>query len=404
MTIQRGLFHYGDINAKKEAKMEIKPRFFQDPNQSFFLFGPRGTGKTTYLKQKLENAIFIDLLDPEGFRNYSARPERLREVVEGQRLGATMVIDEIQKVPQLLNVVHQLIEQKSGWRFILTGSSARKLKRADVDLLAGRAVVKTMHPFMAAELGMEFLLEKALTLGMVPLVLDALNPEEAIRAYIALYLREEVQMEGLVRNIGSFNRFLESISFSHGASLNVSEVARDCQVERKTVEGYISILEDLLLAFRIPVFAKRAKRHLSSHPKFYLFDAGVFRSLRPAGPLDAPQEVEGGALEGLVVQHLRAWNAYRRDACQLYFWRTKSGNEVDLVVYGEDTFCAIEVKNAARVHAKMLKGLLAFKEDYPEAKTCLLYRGKERLKIKGILCHPVEEFLKNLLPERPIQI
>jgi len=160
--------------------MEIKPRAFQDPNQSFFLFGPRGTGKTTWLRQKLENAIFIELLDPESFRNYSARPERLREVVEGQRPGTTIVIDEIQKVPQLLDVVHQLIEQKSGWRFILTGSSARKLKRADVDLLAGRAVVKTMHPFMAGELGEDFLLEKALTLGMVPLVLDAPNPEERL--------------------------------------------------------------------------------------------------------------------------------------------------------------------------------------------------------------------------------
>jgi predicted AAA+ superfamily ATPase len=404
LTRHGELFHYGIANSKKEGKMEIKPRFFQDPNQSFFLFGPRGTGKTTWLRQELENAIFIDLLDPESFRNYSARPERLREVVEGQRPGTTIVIDEIQKVPQLLDVVHQLIEQKSGWRFILTGSSARKLKRTDVDLLAGRAVVKTMHPFMAAELGEEFLLEKALTLGMVPLVLDAPNPEEAIGAYLALYLREEVQMEGLVRNIGSFNRFLESISFSHGASLNVSEVARDCQVERKTVEGYISILEDLLLAFRIAVFAKRAKRHLASHPKFYLFDSGVFRAVRPAGPLDAPQEVEGGALEGLVVQHLRAWNAYSGDRCQIYFWRTKSGNEVDFVVYGEDTFCAIEVKNAAKVHAKMLKGLLSFKEDYPEAETCLLYRGKEHLKIKGILCQPVEDFLKNLQPERPIQM
>lgn len=174
-------------------------------------------------------------------------------------------------------------------------------------------------------------------------------------------------------------------------------------MERKTVEGYISILEDLLLAFRIAIFTKRAKRHLASHPKFYLFDSGVFRSVRPAGPLDAPQEVEGGALEGLVVQHLRAWNAYSGDRCQIYFWRTKSGNEVDLIVYGENTFCAIEVKNAAKVHAKMLKGLLLFKEDYPEAETSLLYRGKERLKIKGILCQPVEDFLKNLQPERPIQ-
>jgi predicted AAA+ superfamily ATPase len=295
------------------------------------------------------------------------------------------------------------MEQRYGWRFVLTGSSARKLKRSGVDLLAGRAAVKTMHPFMAAELGNLFSLKEALTLGLIPLVLGAPSPKEAISAYVALYLREEVQMEGLVRNIGAFSRFLESISFSHGAILNISEVSRDCQVERKTVEGYISILEDLLLAFRIPVFTKRAKRHLSFHPKFYYFDVGVFRSVRPAGPLDSPQEIDGAALEGLVAQHLRAWNSYGEASGNLYFWRTKSGNEVDFVVYGKDIFCAIEVKNTARIQSKMLKGLVAFKEDYPEAQTCLLYRGKERIKIKNILCLPCEEFLVNLKPDKPIR-
>ena len=384
--------------------MERKVRFFQDTKQSFFLFGPRGTGKTTWVREHLGNALIIDLLAPEVFRPYSARPERLREVAEAQRSGDTIVIDEIQKLPQLLDVVHQLIEQRVGWRFVLTGSSARKLKRSGVDLLAGRAVVKTMHPFMAAELGDVFSLEDALNIGTVPLVVDAVSPKEALSAYVALYLREEVQVEGLVRNIGAFSRFLESISFSHGAVLNISDVARDCQVERKTVEGYISILEDLLLAFRIPVFTKRAKRHLSSHPKFYYFDAGVFRSVRPAGPLDAPEEIDGAAIEGLVAQHLRAWNSYRGGECKLYFWRTKSGNEVDFVVYGQDTFCAIEVKNTAKIHSRMLRGLLAFQQDYPEAQTCLVYRGKERIRTKNILCLPCEEFLMNLVPQDPIQL
>jgi len=385
-----------------EAKMEFVPRFLQDIGQNHFLFGPRGTGKSTWIENVLGDAVRIDLLDPEVFRAYSARPERLQEIAKAQKPGATIVIDEIQKVPQLLDVVHQLIEKQAGWRFVLTGSSARKLKRSGVDLLAGRAVIKTMHPFMAAELGGGFKLEDALATGTIPLVTSSPNPDQVVRAYASLYLKEEVQMEGLVRNIGAFSRFLESISFSHGAVLNVSDVSRDCQVERKTVEGYISILEDLLLGFRIPVFTKRAKRHLSSHPKFYYFDAGVFRSLRPAGPLDAPQEIEGAALEGLVAQHLRAWNAYGGDVCRLYFWRTKSGNEIDFVFYGRDTFCAIEVKNTARVHGKMLRGLLAFKEDYPEAKVFLLYRGNERLKVKGILCLPVGEFLINLRPTEPL--
>jgi predicted AAA+ superfamily ATPase len=383
--------------------MEIKPRFFQDTKESFFLFGPRGTGKSTWVKQHLKDALIIDLLAPEVFRAYSARPERLREVAEAQKPGKTIVIDEIQKLPQLLDVVHQLIEQHAGWRFVLTGSSARTLKRSGVDLLAGRAVVKTMHPFMATELGEAFSLETALTLGMLPLVNDAKSPKEVIDAYVSVYLREEVQMEGLVRNVGAFSRFLESATLSHGAVLNMSDIARDSQVERKTVEGYISILEDLLLAFRIPIFTKRARRRLSSHPKFYYFDSGVFRSVRPAGPLDSPQEIDGAALEGLVAQHLRAWNAYRGDECNLYFWRTKSGSEVDFVLYGKETFCAIETKNTAKIHPKVLKKLVAFKEDYPEAEVCLLYRGKERLKIRNILCLPCDEFLKNLTPKSPIQ-
>ena len=384
--------------------MEFKPRFFQDSKQSFFLFGPRGTGKSTWLKQHLGDVPFIDLLAPEVYRTYSAKPERLREVTEAQKPGKTIVIDEVQKFPQLLDVVHQLMEQHAGWRFVLTGSSARKLKGSGVDLLAGRAVVKTMHPFMAAELGEAFSLEEALQIGMLPLVNDARSPKEAISAYVAVYLREEVQMEGLVRNIGAFSRFLESASLSHGSVLNISNIARDSQVERKTVEGYVSILEDLLLAFRIPVFTKRTKRRLSSHPKFYYFDSGVFRSVRPAGPLDAPQEIDGAALEGLVAQHLRAWNAYRGDVCKLYFWRTKSGNEVDFVIYGQDTFCAIETKNTTKIYPKMLNGLLAFKNDYPEAEACLLYRGKERLKIKNVLCLPCDEFLKNLVPQNAIEL
>ena len=384
--------------------MEIVDRFLQGSDQSFFLFGPRGTGKSTWVKQHFKSALYIDLLAPDIYRSYAARPERLREVAEAQQELSTIVVDEIQKLPQLLDVVHLLIEHRPEWRFVLTGSSARKLKRSGVDLLAGRAVLKEMHPLMAAELRDMFSMEEALTTGMVPLIKYSSDPKETLGAYITLYLREEVQMEGLVRNIGAFSRFLESASFSHGAVLNISDVARDCQVGRKTVEGYFSVLEDLLLAFRLPMFTKRARRNLSLHPKFFYFDAGVFRSIRPSGPLDAPQEIDGAALEGLVAQHLRAWCAYGGNINNLYFWRTKSGNEVDFVVYGPDTFYAIEVKNATRIHPKSARGLLAFKEDYPQAHTCLLYRGKERIKIKDILCLPCEEFLINLVPKEQIRL
>ena len=354
------------------------------------------------MKQHYKSPCIIDLLAPDVFRSYSARPERLREVVDASDAG-TIIIDEIQKIPEMLDVVHQLIEQKPDVQFILTGSSAGKLKRTGVDLLAGRAIIKTMHPFMAAELGPSFTLKSALQIGLVPLVTDSNNHRETLNSYAALYLREEVQTEGLVRNIGSFSRFLEAVSFSHGSILNVSEVARECQVKRKTVDGYLQILEDLLLAFRVPVFSRRAKRHLASHPKLYYFDAGVFRSLRPTGPIDSPQEIDGGALEGLVAQHLRAWIAYRGVVGNLYYWRTKAGVEVDFILYGQDTFWAIEVKNTTRINKKMIKGLIRFCEDYPEAKPVLLYRGNERMVIKNVLCIPCDIFLRKLTPHQGIE-
>lgn len=376
--------------------METIRRFLKAEKQSFFLLGPRGTGKSTFIKTAYPEALYIDLLLPDVFRNYTAYPERLREVVHAQKGKKTVVVDEVQKAPQLLEVVHSLIEEKKGLQFILTGSSARKLRKAGVNLLAGRALMKHMHPFTATELKELFDLEKALSVGLIPLVLNSADPIATLQAYVDLYLREEVQMEGLTRNIGNFSRFLETVSFSHGAVLNVSNVARECQIERKVVEGYIGILEDLLLAYRIPVFTRRAKRAVASHPKFYFFDAGIFNILRPSGPLDRPEEKSGAALEGLVCQHLRAWIDYAHPGCQLHYWRTSAGSEVDFVVYGKDMFSAIEVKNAATIHPQDLRALKSFGEDYPEAKRFLVYRGNERLIRDGISIEPANEFLLGL--------
>jgi len=380
--------------------MESLKRFLQGPAGSFFLFGPRGTGKSTWLREARQGAIWVDLLDPAAQRTYQARPERLRELVDGQPQATDVVIDEVQKVPALLDVVHALTESGRRLRFVLTGSSARKLRRGAWNLLAGRLAEAGMHPFMAAELGAAFDLRRALEIGLVPLVWSAPEPAATLRAYASLYLREEVQAEALVRDLGAFARFLEAISFSHGSLLNLAEVARECQVQRKTVEGYLDILEDLLLSFRVPIFTRRAKRHLAAHDKFFYFDAGVYRSIRPAGPLDRPEEIEGMALEGLVAQHLRAWVSYRNAAAQLYYWRTKSGSEVDFIVYGPEVFSAIEVKRSGNVHSKDLRALRAFREDYPEASVCLLYLGSERLAIDGIPCITCEEFLMALHPER----
>lgn len=380
----------------------VVDRFFKLPEQSFFLLGPRGTGKSTLVRGGVGKALWIDLLSEYSFRKYSARPESIIEEVEGLPGQQTVVVDEIQRVPAILNEIHHLMEKKRGWRFILTGSSARKLKREGANLLGGRALVYALHPFMAGELGSEFSLEKSLRVGMLPLIHASADPEKQLGAYAGVYLREEVQREGLVRNLGGFSRFLEVISFSHGSLLNANRVAEDTQVKRSSIEGYLRILEDLLLSFHLSVFNKRAKRDVIAHPKFYYFDTGVFRSLRPQGPLDQVSELEGQCLEGLVAQHLRAWCAYRDQGDQLFFWRTRWGLEVDFVVYGRQGIVALEVKNADRVRSGDLNGLIAFREDYPEAQVALLYRGKNKLLVKGIPCLPCEPFLRNLSPNSPI--
>ena len=381
--------------------MEVINRFFQIPDQSCFLFGPRGTGKSTWLRARLPDALVLDLLDPALHRSLSARPERLRERIAGAPTKATVVIDEIQRVPELLTVVHAVLEEPSPPRFVMTGSSARKLRRGGVDLLGGRAVYRTLHPFMAAELP-DFDLARALRIGLLPLVAGASDPASTLGGYANLYLEQEVRAEGLTRDVGRFSRFLEAVTFSHAGQLNVSAVARECEVERKVVAGYVGILEDLLLAFRVPVFRKRARRAVAAHDKLYLFDAGVFRSLRPHGPLDRPGEMDGQALEGLVAQHLRAWTSYSRGDANVFFWRTRAGTEVDFVVYGESGIYAFEVKNAGRMHVGDLRGLQAFREDYPEAQTALLYRGRERLRVNGVWCLPVEEFLCGMRPDRDL--
>jgi predicted AAA+ superfamily ATPase len=380
--------------------MSLLKRAFQAPEDSFFLFGPRGTGKSTLIKSIYKDAIWIDLLLPDVLRQYLAYPERLRQLVEAQPNVSTIVIDEVQKAPSLLDVVHYLIEANPRLQFILTGSSSRKLKQAGVDLLGGRASRKTLFPFMACELGDSFSLDHALQYGLLPLIVNSRNPKEKLKAYIHLYLYAEIKVESLVRNLENFSRFLEVLSFSHANILNISNIARECDVKRKTVENYLVILEDFLLAYRLSPFTKRAQRDICSHPKFYLFDTGIFQMLRPRGFLDRVDEVHGHALEGLVAQHLHAWVQYTQDEYDMYFWRTRTGLEVDFIIYGEKGFFAIEVKSSKKIHSSDLKGLKSFLEDYPMATAILLYRGNEYLKEGNILCVPCEDFLKKLKPNQ----
>lgn len=348
-------------------------------NQSFFLFGPRGVGKTSWVRENAPNSLYIDLLEGDTYLELSSRPQQLEKLIP-DNFQDWIIIDEVQRIPDLLNEVHRLIENRH-YKFILTGSSARSLKRKGVNLLAGRALSFHMFPLTALELGKDFSLLKSLEFGHLPYVFSKEKAEDIqdyLEAYVQTYLREEVMQEGLTRNIGAFSRFLQTASFSQGSILNMSEISRESAINRKVVEDYFQIIEDLLLSQRIPAFTKRAKRKTVSHPKFYFFDVGIYRTLRPKGPYDSIEQGEGALLESLVYQELRAINHYLNLKYDLFFWRTVDQVEVDFVLYGPKGILAIEVKRSEKVSSQDLKGLLAFQEEYPEAKLFLFYGGTKK--------------------------
>ena len=367
---------------------------FERPTQrSFFVFGPRGTGKSSWLKQHMQGCPYIDLLDDEIYRQLVARPESLRHLIPPKT--EWVVIDEVQRVPELLNEVHRLIESENV-RFAMSGSSARKLKKVGTNLLAGRAITKFMYPLTTHELGSDFALDKALTLGMLPEVWDSEDGEQYLQSYVTTYLKEEVQQEGLTRNVGTFARFLEIASLSQATPLNVSNIASDLGVDSKTAENYFTILEDLLLAVRLPVFSKHAQREMYKRPKFLFFDTGVYRAIRPRGPLDTPELIDGAALETILFQELRAINDYYDLGYDLSYWRTRSKLEIDFILYGERGLHAFEVKRAATIRSKDLKALREFLKDYPIGQATLLYGGSKKQWIDDIAILPFEEGLLGL--------
>lgn len=370
-------------------------RLIQPPkDKSFFLFGPRGIGKTTWVKSTFSSSLYIDLLEAELFNDLIANPQRLENLIP-KNFKEWIIIDEVQRIPEILNEVHRLIERYK-YKFILTGSSARKLRKKGPNLLAGRALTYFMYPLTVLELGQDFNLDLSLSYGQLPSVYTESNPKKYLESYVRTYLQEEVQQEGLTRNLSAFHRFLESASFSQGAILNISSVARECSVERKVVENYFTILEDLMIAHRIPVFTRKAKRRIISHPKFYLFDVGIYRTLRPMGPLDLPEEAEGAAWETLLFQELNAVNDYLNLGYTIYYWRTSNNMEVDFVLYGNKGIRAFEVKRTGKVTAPMLNGLKAFLKDYPSAKSYFVYGGGRYFREGDIEILPISEALKNL--------
>jgi len=364
---------------------------------SYFLFGPRGVGKSTWLRATYPKAIYIDLLESQIYQKLLASPWLLSEYFP-KNWSDFVIIDEVQRIPELLNEVHRLIENDK-IKFILTGSSARKLRRGGVNLLAGRALNYKMGPLMAEEAGEDFDLKSAISFGMLPQVFNLKNNEEKIRylsAYIETYLKEEVMTEGMMRNLSSFARFLEVASFSVGSVLNMAEVARETMVSRKVVESYFEILDDLMLGIQIPAFTKRAKREMVLKPKYYFFDTGVYLAIRPKHVLDTESEIGGAALENLFLQHMLALVTNEVDRYDISYYRTVSGSEVDFVVQSKNKLMAFEIKNSARYSSNWLRGLKQFGRDYPKADLFLLYTGREKMYVGNIQIIPVDEFLKDI--------
>lgn len=370
-------------------------RDFTPPEeQTYFLFGPRGTGKSMFVEDFYQNGLLFDLLDARIFNELIADPSRLSlKIPEG--FTDWVVIDEIQKVPDLLDEVHRLIE-KRGLRFVLTGSSARRLKRKHVNLLAGRALTYRMYPLTAQELGQHFDLARSLRYGHLPAACTSKKPERFLKSYVRTYLQEEIQQEGLTRNLPAFSRFMEAASFSQGSPLNISAIARDCAVSRKIVENYFSILRDTLLSYEIPAFTRKAKRDVMRSVKFYFFDAGVFRAIRPMGPYDSDSEAGGVALETLILQEIAARNDYGNDDYEICYWRTRQGIEVDFILYGKRGIKAIEVKHSDRIRREDFKGLRQFKKEHPEAELRFVYSGTHRYHEGDIEIVPAEMFLKRM--------
>jgi uncharacterized protein len=364
-------------------------------SETFFLWGPRQTGKTTLLRDAYPGSFWVDLLKAEEYRTYVQNPERLRQRLAAASDVRHVVIDEIQKVPQLLDEVHWL-EENTSVRFALCGSSARKVKRGAANLLGGRAVRYELHGLTAAEIGAEFDLDRALNHGYLPRLYLSDRPQRLLNAYVADYLKEEIAAEALVRNLPVFSRFLELASLSDTELVNFSTIARDCGVSAPTVKGYFEILEDTLLGRWLPAYTKRPKRRVIGAPKFYFADAGVVNHLARRGTLQRGAELYGKAFENWVFHELTAHNVYRERFAQLSHWRLASGIEVDFIV--NDLEVAIEAKATAKVTSDHMKGLRHLAQDHRRVRqrvvVCL--EPASRRTEDGVLVLSAADFCKRL--------
>lgn len=364
--------------------------------QSAFLWGPRKTGKSTLLHQSFPRSIYYDLLDTDVALELAKRPALLKEQLAAQspdRLSEPIVLDEVQKVPGILDEVHWLIENR-GLRFLLCGSSARKLRRGQANLLGGRAWRFELFPFVTAELDRVDLL-RAVNSGMLPSHYFGRNYRRSLSAYVRDYLKEEIFAEGLTRNVPAFSRFLDAVGYSHGQLTNYANIARDCGVDSKTVKEYYQILVDTLLAWRVEPFKKRHGRQvITKAPKFYLFDVGVAGALTKRQIAEKRGESFGQAFEHFILTEIKAHASYSELQYDINFWRTKSGLEVDFVLGGGEV--AIEVKGTTRVQSRDLRPLAAFVGEFrPRIAIVVCNETAERV-VDGVRILPWRNFLMSL--------
>ena len=365
--------------------------------RSFFLWGPRQVGKTTLLRQTYPDALWVDLLKADEFRRYATRPETLRLSIQAEGAGPSrqVVVDEIMKVPALLDEVHWMIENLDV-RFALCASSARKVRRGAASLLGGRALRFELRGLTSGELGADFDLHRIVNYGFLPRPYQDPEPGELLESYIADYLKEEIAAEGLVRNLPAFADFLEAAALADTEMVRFSNVAQDCGVSSQTVRAYYEILEDTLLGRWLPAWRKRPKRRVTRAPKFYFSDVGVVNRLARRGELVAGSELFGKAFESWLFHEISAYLAYTRSDERLSYWRLTGGAEVDFIV--GDMRVAIEAKGAARIGSRHLKGLRTLARDHPEAERRIVVCLEPRpLKTDdGIEILPVRDFLDRL--------
>ena len=350
----------------------FKRRLSPTKSKSFFLFGPRQTGKSTYVKSLLGPLdLYIDLLPQRNFLNYAKNPGRLREEILAhlrENKKFICIIDEIQKIPGLLDEVHELIES-TDVRFILTGSSARKLRRGCANLLAGRAYTYQLFPLTFTEIGGAFNLENALRIGCLPPLWTDNREDyrEFLRSYTETYLKEEIAAEGLVRNIGPFSHFLDIAAANDGETVNFSNIARECSVSVKTVQQYYQILEDTFLAFKLQAWKRSPRKRMVTHPRYYLFDPGITNALSHTLGEQLNPRVRGRRFEQFVITQLLAFIHYNRLDYQLYYWRTNHGSEVDLLICrGRNILCAVEIKSSQNIARETLDGSRSFLKAHPD--------------------------------------